>query len=70
MHAEPLIADRGEFIDALTLLHKGRVMVRGAEPDHLPPAARHPDGDDRDGGGGGRAGGLKLAGAASYTFSR
>jgi hypothetical protein len=33
MHAEPLIADRGEFIDALTLLDKGRVMVRGTEPD-------------------------------------
>jgi hypothetical protein len=33
MNAEPLIADRGEFIDALTLLDKGRVMVRGAQPD-------------------------------------
>jgi hypothetical protein len=33
MRAEPLIADRGEFIDALTQLQRGRVMVRGAHPD-------------------------------------
>ncbi len=32
MQAQPIIADRGEFIDALTLLQRGRVLVRGADP--------------------------------------